>query len=100
MNALHGIGIPPMVPPPAAPPTVTAKGAAPSFKDIMLEGIQQVNSMQHNADLAVEQLVTGEDVDPAEVMTSIQKADLSFRMMMQIRNKLLQAYQELKEIRI
>jgi len=36
----------------------------------------------------------------AEVLTSVQKADLSFRMMMQIRNKLVQAYQEIKEIRI
>ena len=44
--------------------------------------------------------MTGEDVDPALVLTTIQKADMSFRMMMQIRNKLVQAYQEIKEIRI
>ena len=44
--------------------------------------------------------MTGGDVDPTSVLTSIQKADMSFRMMMQIRNKLLQAYQEIKEIRI
>ena len=56
--------------------------------------------MQQQADMAVEQLVTGEDVDPASVLTSIQKADMSFRMMMQIRNKLMQAYQEIKEMRI
>ena len=46
------------------------------------------------------QLATGGDVNAAEVLTAVQKADLSFRMMMQIRNKLVQAYQEIKEIRI
>ena len=45
-------------------------------------------------------LVTGQDVDPAVVLTSIQKADMAFRMMMQMRNKLVQAYQEIKEMRI
>jgi flagellar hook-basal body complex protein FliE len=56
--------------------------------------------MQQDADSAVQQLLTGDDVNPAEVLTSLQKADLSFRMVMQIRNKLLQAYQEIKDVRI
>jgi flagellar hook-basal body complex protein FliE len=56
--------------------------------------------MQQGADRAVEQLMTGGDVSPAEVLTAVQKADLSFRMMLQIRNKLVQAYQEIKDIRI
>ena len=71
-----------------------------SFKDLLLDGIQEVNSMQQQADLAVQQLMTGEDVDPAAVLTAVQKADMSFRMMMQMRNKLVQAYQEIKEMRI
>jgi len=44
--------------------------------------------------------MTGEEVDPAVVLTTIQKADMSFRMMTQIRNKLVAAYQEVKEMRI
>ncbi|MDA1053678.1 MAG: flagellar hook-basal body complex protein FliE [Planctomycetota bacterium] len=73
---------------------------APSFKEFLLDSLDHVNSMQHDANHAVEQLATGEDVNAAEVLTAVQKADLSFRMMMQIRNKLVQAYQEIKEIRI
>jgi flagellar hook-basal body complex protein FliE len=73
---------------------------APSFKDFMLEAIDQVNAMQSDADRSVEQLLTGGDVNPAEVLTAVQKADLSFRMMLQVRNKLVQAFQEIKEIRI
>lgn len=89
---------------PAMPPSLgAAKMASPpqaSFKDMMLEAIDQVNAMQQDADRTVEQLLTGGDVNPAEVLTAVQKADLSFRMMLQVRNKLLQAFQEIKEIRI
>jgi flagellar hook-basal body complex protein FliE len=75
-------------------------GAAPSFKSMLVDSIQQVNSMQVDADHAVENLFTGGDVNPAEVLTAVQKADLAFRTMMQVRNKLIQAYQEVKDIRI
>jgi flagellar hook-basal body complex protein FliE len=56
--------------------------------------------MQQEADRAVERLITGEDVTPAEVLTAVQKADIAFKLMMQIRNKLVQAYQELQNIRV
>ena len=96
----------PLPPPPAlfAPAqSPGAAGAGPAgqpFKNILLEALDQVNSMQHQADQAVEQLVTGGDVNPAEVLTSLQKADMSFKLMLQIRNKLVQAYQEVNNIRI
>jgi flagellar hook-basal body complex protein FliE len=50
--------------------------------------------------VAIETLMTGGDINPAQVLTAIQKADMSFRMMQQIRNKLMDAYREIKEIRI
>jgi flagellar hook-basal body complex protein FliE len=72
----------------------------PSFKDYLLDSIKQVNSMQQDADKAVETLFTGGDVNPAEVLTAVQKADIAFRMLMQIRNKLVSAYQQIQDIRI
>ena len=71
-----------------------------SFKDYLLDSIQQVNSMQQDADSAVEQLMTGGDVNPAEVLTAVQKADLAFKLMMQVRNKLQTAYDEIQAIRV
>ena len=71
-----------------------------SFKNLLFESIQQVNSLQQDADRAVEQLFTGQDVNPAEVLTSVQKADLTFRLMMQFRNKLVQAYDEIRNMQI
>ena len=71
-----------------------------SFKNFLLDSIREVNAMQQDADQAVEQLATGGDVNPAEVLTAVQKADVAFRMMMQIRNKMVQAYNEIQNIRV
>src|SRR5690349_341756 len=71
-----------------------------SFKNLLLDSIKQVNTMQQDADHAVEDLFAGGDVDPAQVLTAVQKADLAFRMMMQVRNKLTAAFQEIKGIQI
>jgi len=93
----------PLTPP--SPPLLHAQPAGASaggqsFRNVLLEALDQVNTMQSQANEAVEQLVTGGDVNPAEVLTSLQKADLSFKLMLQIRNKLVQAYQEINNIRI
>jgi flagellar hook-basal body complex protein FliE len=79
------------------------KGAAAdksSFKNVLLDSIQEANTLQQDANRAVESLTTGEPIGPGEVLTAVQKADLAFRMMMQIRNKLVQAYQDVQNIRV
>ena len=88
---------------PALPPPRMAGGAATdqaSFKDFLLKSIQDVNSAQVEANQAVESLMTGGDADPASVLTAVEKADLAFRMMLQMRNKVMQVYQEVRDIRI
>lgn len=87
----------PVSPAPGAGP---ATNEGPSFKNVLLDSIEQVNTMQQDANRAVEHLATGGDVSPAEVFTAVQKADLAFRMMMQVRNKLVQAYQEVQNVRV
>ena len=95
ITSLPAIPLPPSAPAPLA-------GASPQqpFKSFLMESLNQVNSMQQDADRAVQQLITGGDVNPAEVLTTVQKADMSFRMMLQIRNKLVAAFQEVNNIRI
>ena len=86
---------------PATAPTGTVgKADGSAFKNMLVDSIQQVNSMQQDANQAVENLFTGGETNPAEVLTAVQKADMAFRMMMQVRNKLVAAYQEIKDIRI
>ncbi|MEQ8208567.1 MAG: flagellar hook-basal body complex protein FliE [Lacipirellulaceae bacterium] len=89
--------LPPM---PSAPAGAGEAQQSGSFKNFLLDSIQDVNAMQQQADVAVETLMTGGDVDPAEVLTAVQKADMAFRLMLQMRNKAMQAYQEIKDIRI
>ena len=102
MQSINSIGLPPLPPqmPGAAGQLDAAKPQSPSFKDMLLDSVQQVNSMQQEANKAVENLMTGGDANPAEVLTAVQKADLAFRTVMQIRNKLVQAYQDIQNIRI
>jgi flagellar hook-basal body complex protein FliE len=70
------------------------------FASILVQGISQVNDSQLDSQSKMEQLLSGEDINQAEVFTSIQKADMSFRLLVQIRNKLLQAFEELNAIRV
>src|SRR3954466_14317200 len=101
MAPITGLSLPPQAPALAARHgPAQAQGGGQPFKNILLEALNQVNTMQTQANEAVQQLVTGGEVNPAEVLTTLQKADISFRMMLQIRNKLVQAYQEVNNIRI
>jgi flagellar hook-basal body complex protein FliE len=100
MSAINNISIGQQMAMPAAPSMDGGAKNGPSFKDVLVDSIQQVNTMQLQADKAVESMFTGGDVNQAEVLTAVQKADLAFRLTMQMRNKLMDVYQEIKDIRI
>ncbi len=70
------------------------------FKDFLTEKMKEVNEMIAQKDLAIEDLATGKTENIAEVFTAIQKADVAFKYMMQIRSKLLDAYQELNRMQL
>jgi flagellar hook-basal body complex protein FliE len=70
------------------------------FLSLIGSGLGEVNEMQNSANLQVEKLLAGEDVQSAEVMTGLQKADMAFRLLVQVRNKLMQAFEEINNIRI
>jgi flagellar hook-basal body complex protein FliE len=99
MTPINNISFP-QAPAMPAMPAINGPANDSSFKNMLVDSIQQVNTMQLDADKAVETLFTGGDVNPAEVLTAVQKADLAFRLTMQMRNKLMDVYQEIKDIRI
>ena len=78
----------------------TAAPQGPAFKDVLMQQIDEVNKMQAEAEQAVEDLQTGRRDDMAQVLMAQQKADLAFQMLLQVRNKLMDAYQEVKDIRV
>jgi flagellar hook-basal body complex protein FliE len=80
--------------------TTNAAAEAAPFKNFLFDSIQQVNQMQQEADQAVEKMATGGNVSPAEVLTAVQKADIAFKLMIQVRNKLVDAYNEVQAMRV
>ncbi len=100
MNPIHSAQSASRLSLPQAPISQPQDTEKASFKNFLLDSIQDVNSMQQDADKAVETLMTGGDANPAEVLTAVQKADMAFRLMMQMRNKMMQVYQEVRDIRV
>ncbi len=70
------------------------------FGDLLAAGVKRVNDAQANSQTQIESLLSGGDVDTAEVITSIQKADMAFQLLVQVRNKLMKAYEEIQAINI
>ena len=71
-----------------------------SFKDILFESIDKVDQLQHEAETAMDRLATGKTNQITEVLMAAQKADLAFKTLMQIRNRLMTAYQEINQMRL
>lgn len=82
--------------------TAGASGAAggPSFRRMLEEQIAQVNRLQEESKVAVEDLATGRRDDVESVILATQKADTAFRMLLAVRNKMMDAYAEIKELRV
>lgn len=66
-----------------------------SFEDTLQDFLGDVNSMQNEADASIEKFVAGEVKDVHQVMAAVSEAKTSFNLMLEIRNKTLDAYQEL-----
>ena len=64
------------------------------------KALGEVNELQQKADQAIQQLVGEGKGDLQETMVALEKADVSFRLMMQIRNKVLEAYQEIMRMQV
>jgi len=69
-----------------------------SFSRLLDQGIEKLNSKMLEADRLSSELAAGKDLDIPEVMLSITKADISFRMFVQLRNKALSAYEEIMRL--
>ncbi|MBN2583397.1 MAG: flagellar hook-basal body complex protein FliE, partial [Planctomycetes bacterium] len=72
----------------------------PSFKDMLVKNLEEVDRLQKDADVAYKQLATGQTSNVTEVLSAVQKADLAFKTLMQMRNKLVDAWDEIRNMRI
>lgn len=81
----------------ASPPD---QHAGAGFQGALKEAISSINDIQQGASQAVEALATGQSQNIHQAMIALQQADLSFQLMMQIRNKLVTAYEEIQRMQI
>lgn len=66
-----------------------------SFKNVLSKFVGDVNQMQKQADTSVNKLASGEITDIHDVMVKVEEANLSFSLMMEIRNKIVEGYKEI-----
>jgi flagellar hook-basal body complex protein FliE len=102
---LSGIApIAPIAPPDIAP--VTGDGFGPdasggvSFKDLLGSAISNVESARTNANQTVDRFLSGDGEDLHSTILASQRADLEFQMFLQVRNKVVSAYQEVMKMQL
>ncbi len=76
-----------------------ATGAAGGFTDVLKAAISNVDTLQGGADAQISSLLHGApNTDVGNVMVSVEKADVAFQLMMQVRNKIVSAYQDIEKM--
>jgi len=71
-----------------------------TFADTLGDAVREVDQIQKNADVAVQNLVTGRTDNVADVMIASEKADIAVKLMVQVRNKIIDAYQEIMKMQV
>ncbi|MDI6717092.1 MAG: flagellar hook-basal body complex protein FliE [Actinomycetota bacterium] len=77
----------------------SANEALDSFSDVLKKTIDKVNDLQKDADIAIEKFVAGE-IDIHDVMVEVEKANVALQLTIQLRNKVIEAYQEVMRMQI
>ena len=88
----------------AVPANPASQPVAPAgekgFYEVMLNSLDEVNRLQTEADQGVQDLYSGKTDDVASVFTAVNKAGVAFDLLMEMRNKLMDAYRDIQQIRV
>ncbi len=71
-----------------------------SFVNTLKEAINSVDQLQKDSDIKMQQLATGQNNNIHETMVAAEKADIALRLMVQVRNKMIEAYQEIMRMQV
>jgi len=80
--------------------TGQASTEGPQFADILKQALQEVNEAQHTSEQEARNLISGNSTDMHTAILAVQKADVSFQMMMAVRSKLVDAYREVMRMQM
>lgn len=73
-------------------------GAGPGFADTLHSALQEVDRLQGEANRETGGVLAGGATDVHGAMIAVEKADLAFQLMLEVRNKIVQAYQEVSRL--
>ena len=76
------------------------KGSGESFADMLAKGIKEVNQASKDSEQASMDLAAGKNTNIHETMLAATKAELGFNMLVQLRNKAIDAYQEVMRMQV
>jgi len=85
---------------PSGAPATPGVAESGSFLQMLQNSMEKVNLDQHQADHAVKELVAGRTKNIHETLLTIERADMSLKMAMQVRNKILDAYREIMRMQV
>lgn len=71
-----------------------------SFADTLKDAVHSVDDLQKTADHAMASLATGKTKNIPEVLITAEKADIAMKLMVQVRNKIIEAYQEVMKMQV
>jgi len=86
--------------PPSAELPPTMQPPAADFSSWLEQQVDDVNSKVSQADMQVRQLAVGDNTNIHQVMISLEKAHLSLELVVQVRNKVLEAYQNMMQMQV
>ena len=85
---------------PAAGTAAAGASDAGSFSNVLANAVQEVNSTMTAADVAKQKLMTGETGNVHQAMIAVQESSVAFSLMVEVRNKLVDSYQELMRMQV
>ena len=85
---------------PAAKTAATEAAGQPTFADLVKDFARDVNDLQFKAGDAVNMLATGKAVDTHQVMIAVEEASVAMDLMLEVRNRVLEGYQELIRMQV
>jgi len=77
---------------------IGGSGGGASFTDVLKSAVDSVNASNDSAAAQVKNVLQGSGGDLNSVMVAVEKADVSFQLMMQVRNKIVSAYQDIEKM--
>ena len=92
----------PLAPQPIKPTAAEAPedASGPSFKQYLSESIGEIQRLQTAADETINKLVAGEVTNVSEAMIAIEKANMAFLTLLQVRNKIVSAYEQIQRMQV